>query len=93
MSIIKPRMRGKRLVKYNTRLDEQNQETLYAYAEFLGELAFPRQLTVEFAGRDGFAKAFTQALEFIAQTIGFGLTGAGIDDRFFGRDDPVRIPL
>lgn len=37
MSIIKPRTRGKRLVKYNTRLDEQNQETLYAYAQFLGE--------------------------------------------------------
>jgi hypothetical protein len=37
MSVIKPRTRGKRLVKYNTRLDEQNQETLYAYAEFLGE--------------------------------------------------------
>jgi hypothetical protein len=37
MSVIKPRTRGKRLVKYNTRLDEQNQETLYAYAQFLGE--------------------------------------------------------
>ena len=37
MSVIKPRTRGKRLVKYNTRLDDQNQETLYAYAQFLGE--------------------------------------------------------
>jgi hypothetical protein len=37
MSVIKPRTRGKRLVKYNTRLDEQNQETLYAYAQFIGE--------------------------------------------------------
>jgi hypothetical protein len=37
MSVIKPRTRGKRLAKYNTRLDEQNQETLYAYAQFLGE--------------------------------------------------------
>ncbi len=37
MSVIKPRTRGKRLVKHNTRLDEQNQETLYAYAQFIGE--------------------------------------------------------
>jgi hypothetical protein len=37
MSVIKPRTRGKRLVKYNMRLDEQSQETLYAYAQFLGE--------------------------------------------------------
>ena len=37
MSVIKPRTRGKRLVKYNLRLDEQNHETLYAYAQFLGE--------------------------------------------------------
>ena len=37
MSVIKPRTRGKRLVKHRTRLDEENQETLYAYAQFLGE--------------------------------------------------------
>jgi len=37
MSVIKPRARGKRLVKHRTRLDEQNQETLYAYAAFLDE--------------------------------------------------------
>lgn len=37
MSVIKPRTRGKRLVKHNMRLDEENQETLYAYAHFLGE--------------------------------------------------------
>jgi hypothetical protein len=37
MSVIKPRTRGKRLVKHNVRLDEQNQQTLYAYAYFLGE--------------------------------------------------------
>jgi hypothetical protein len=33
MSVIKPRTRGKRLVKFGTRLDQ----TLYAYAAFLGE--------------------------------------------------------
>ncbi len=37
MSVIKPRTRGKRLVKHRTRLDEENQETLYAYATFLEE--------------------------------------------------------
>ena len=37
MSVIKPRTRGKRLVKHNVRLDEVNKETLYAYAQFLGE--------------------------------------------------------
>ena len=37
MSVIKPRTRGKRLVKFGTRLDQENQETLYAYAAFLGE--------------------------------------------------------
>ena len=37
MSIIKPRTRGKRLVRHRTRLDHENNETLYAYAQFLGE--------------------------------------------------------
>ena len=37
MSVIKPRTRGKRLVNHRTRLDEENNETLYAYAQFLGE--------------------------------------------------------
>jgi hypothetical protein len=37
MSVIKPRTRGRRLIKHNMRLDEQNQETLYVYAQFLGE--------------------------------------------------------
>lgn len=37
MSLIKPRTRGKHLVKHRTRLDHENNETLYAYAQFLGE--------------------------------------------------------
>jgi hypothetical protein len=37
MPLIKPRTRGKQLVKHRTRLDCQNNETLYAYAQFLGE--------------------------------------------------------
>jgi hypothetical protein len=37
MPLIKPRTRGKHLVKHRTRLDHENNETLYAYAQFLGE--------------------------------------------------------
>lgn len=37
MSVIKARTRGKQLVKYRTRLDAENTETLHAYARFLGE--------------------------------------------------------
>lgn len=37
MPLIKPRTRGKQLVKHRTRLDRENNETLYAYAAFLGE--------------------------------------------------------
>jgi hypothetical protein len=39
MSVIKPRTRGKRLVRHRTRLDQETNETLYAYAQFLGESA------------------------------------------------------
>ena len=37
MPLIKPRTRGKQLVRHRTRLDCENNETLYAYAQFLGE--------------------------------------------------------
>ena len=37
MSVIKPRTRGKRLVDHRTRLDQENHETLYAYAAFVDE--------------------------------------------------------
>ena len=37
MPLIKPRTRGKHLVRHITRLDRENHELLYAYAEFLGE--------------------------------------------------------
>ena len=37
MAVIKPRTRGKQLVKHRTRFDRENNETLYAYAHFLGE--------------------------------------------------------
>ena len=37
MALIKPRTRGKRLVRHRTRLDWETNETLYAYAHFLGE--------------------------------------------------------
>ena len=37
MPLIKPRTRGKQLVKHRTRLDRENNETLFAYAKFIGE--------------------------------------------------------
>ena len=37
MALIKPRTRGKQLVRHRTRLDRETNETLYAYAHFLGE--------------------------------------------------------
>ena len=37
MSVIKARTRGKQLVRHITRLDRENHETLYAYAQFLSE--------------------------------------------------------
>ena len=37
MPLIKPRTRGKQMVRHITRLDRENHETLYAYAQFLGE--------------------------------------------------------
>ena len=37
MSLIKPRTRGKQFVQYRTRLEQQNHESLHAYAAFIGE--------------------------------------------------------
>ena len=37
MPLIKPRTRGKQLLRHVTRFDRENSETLYAYAAFLGE--------------------------------------------------------
>ena len=37
MSVIKPRTRGKHLVVHRTRLDHENNDTLRAYAQFIGE--------------------------------------------------------
>jgi hypothetical protein len=37
MPLIKPRTGGKNVARHITRLDRENNETLYAYAHFLGE--------------------------------------------------------
>lgn len=37
MPLIKARTRGKQFVRLVTRLERENNETLYAYAQFLGE--------------------------------------------------------
>ena len=39
MPLIKPRTRGKQFVRLISRLDRENNETLYAYAHFIGESA------------------------------------------------------
>ena len=37
MPLIKPRTRGKQILRFIARLDRENLEVLYAYAEFLSE--------------------------------------------------------
>ena len=37
MPLIKPRTRGKQILRHIVRLDRENSETLHAYAAFLGE--------------------------------------------------------
>src|SRR5262245_65999105 len=37
MPLIKPRTRGKQILRHIARLDRENTETLHAYAAFLGE--------------------------------------------------------
>ena len=37
MPLIKPRTRGKQIVRHIARIDRENTETLHAYAAFLGE--------------------------------------------------------
>ena len=39
MPLIKPRTRGKQVLRHIARLDRENTETLHAYAAFLGESA------------------------------------------------------
>jgi len=54
MPVIKPRTRGKQVVRHITRLDRENNETLYAYAQFLGESPeyVLNQLVESVLGRD-----------------------------------------
>jgi len=37
MPLIKPRTRGKQFIRLISRLDRENNETLFAYAKFIGE--------------------------------------------------------
>src|SRR5687768_18156203 len=54
MPVIKPRTRGKQFVRHTTRLDHENNETLYAYAQFIGEPVeyVLNQLVETFLGKD-----------------------------------------
>ena len=54
MPVIKSRTRGKQFVRHTTRLDHENNETLYAYAQFINESAVYvlNQLVETFLGKD-----------------------------------------
>lgn len=54
MALIKPRTRGKQLVRHRTRLDHETNETLYAYASFIGESTeyVLNQVIDNFLGKD-----------------------------------------
>ena len=54
MALIKPRTRGKQLVRHRTRLDHETNETLYAYANFIGESTeyVLNQVIDNFLGKD-----------------------------------------
>jgi hypothetical protein len=53
MPLIKARTRGKQLVRHITRLDRETNETLYAYAHFLGEpTEYVLNQLVDGAGKD-----------------------------------------
>ena len=54
MPVIKPRTRGKRVVRHIARLDQENNETLHAYAAFIAEPTdyVLNQLVESVLGRD-----------------------------------------
>ena len=54
MPVIKPRTRGKRVVRHIARLDQENSETLHAYAAFIAEPTdyVLNQLVESVLGRD-----------------------------------------
>jgi hypothetical protein len=54
MPVIKPRTRGKQFVRHTTRLDRENNETLYAHAHFISESAeyVLNQLVESVLGKD-----------------------------------------
>ena len=68
MPVIKPRTRGKRLVRHIARLDQENSETLHAYAEFIAEPTdyVLNQLVESVLGRD---KEFTAWREQHAESF------------------------
>jgi hypothetical protein len=54
MALTQPRTRGKQLVRHRTRLDHVTNETLYAYANFIGESTeyVLNQVIDNFLGKD-----------------------------------------
>ena len=94
MSVIKPRTRGKELVRHITRLDRENNETLYAYARFLGEPSeyVLNQLVESVLGKDKEFLAWRAEHpdSFVPPRVARAQTGNRAADT---TDRPRRIPL
>ena len=90
MALIKPRTRGKQLVRHRTRLDHETNETLYAYANFIGESTeyVLNQVIDNFLGKDKEYLQWraTHAESFVPRTQASAGGRAGIA----GRRRPVQ---
>ena len=85
MALIKPRTRGKQLVRHRTRLDHETNETLYAYANFIGESTeyVLNQVIDNFLGKDKEYLQWraTHAESFVPRTQASASSRAGIAGR------------
>ena len=93
MALIKPRTRGKQLVRHRTRLDHETNETLYAYANFIGESTeyVLNQVIDNFLGKDKEYLQWraTHAESFVPRSQVSPDGGARIQQ---GRRRPVHAP-
>ena len=93
MALIKPRTRGKQLVRHRTRLDHETNETLYAYANFIGESTeyVLNQVIDNFLGKDKEYLQWraTHAESFVPRTQASASGRAGMP----GRRRPVHAAV
>ena len=93
MALIKPRTRGKQLVRHRTRLDHETNETLYAYANFIGESTeyVLNQVIDNFLGKDKEYLQWraTHAESFVPRNHASAGSSAGIP----GRRRPVHAAV